>query len=220
MSSSFSFEAEERTTTGSTAARALRRENKVPAILYGGSNDPVLLSMEHNQVLNQLKNDAVYSHVLSIRFSGKEESAILKNLQRHPSKPLILHMDLQRVSKTEKIRVNVPLHFVNEDTSIGVKKGGVAMHNLVDMEIACLPGDLPEFIEVDLALLDIGDNLHLSDLVVPKGVEITGLSHGTESDALVATIQTARVEEAVDEEQAEAEGELDEETPEDAESKE
>lgn len=191
MVGSFVFDAELRNTTGKGAARRMRYAGKVPAILYG-SGEPVGLVLDHNHVLKRLESEAVYSHVLTIRFGGKEERAILKALQRHPARPMVMHMDFQRVNAAEKIRVHVPLHFTHQETSIGVKKGGSVTHHMADVEVACLPDLLPEYIEVDLANVDLGESVHLSDLKVPEGVEILALVHGVEHDATVAAIQSNR----------------------------
>jgi len=192
MAGGFEFDAETRVQGGKGVARRLRRTSRVPAILYGGGSEPLALSLDHNAVVKSLANEAVYSHVLTIRLGGREEKAILKALQRHPSRPIIMHMDFQRVSATEKIRVHVPLRFLNEAVCPGVKKGGLVAHNLVDIEVACLPADLPEFIEVDLAGLDLGQTLHLSDLVIPAGVEIAALVQGAEHDLAVVAVQASR----------------------------
>ncbi|MFO1419246.1 MAG: 50S ribosomal protein L25/general stress protein Ctc [Methylotetracoccus sp.] len=199
MAGGFEFEAEARVQGGKGAARRLRRGSRVPAILYGGGAEPVPLSLDHNTVLKSLENEAVYSHILTIKFGGREEKAILKALQRHPSRPVIMHMDFQRVSATAKIRVHVPLHFLNEATCPGAKKGGLISHNLVDVEVACLPGDLPEFIAVDLATVELGQTVHLSDLVVPPGVEIPALGQGPEHDLAVVAVQAARGAEPTEE---------------------
>jgi len=198
MENRFEFEAEIRTGVGTSASRALRRANKVPAVLYGGDASPVLLALDHNKLAKQLDDEAVYSHVLRVRFNGQDERAILKDLQRHPSKASILHMDLQRVSETEKIRVHVPLHFVGEEASVGVVKGGIVTHNLVNVEISCLPDALPEYLEVDLSGIDIGESIHLSQLLVPEGVEIPALVQGAEQDVTVVAIHS-RQSEALDE---------------------
>jgi large subunit ribosomal protein L25 len=198
MQNRFEFEAEIRTGVGTSASRAVRRANKVPAVLYGGDSSPVLLALDHNKLVKQLDDEAVYSHVLRVKFNGQDERAILKDLQRHPSKAVILHMDLQRVSETEKIRVHVPLHFVGEDASVGVKKGGIVTHNLVNVEISCLPDVLPEYLEVELSALDIGESVHLSQLSVPEGVEIPALAQGAEQDVTVVAIH-AKQSEALDE---------------------
>lgn len=195
MATSFEFVAQARTAFGSTSARALRRDNKVPAVIYGSGSEAQHLVLDHNKMVKGLENEAVYSHVLTIKVDGEEHSAILKDVQRHPSKPVILHMDFQRVSQAEKIRVHVPLHFVGEDVSVGAKKGGIVMHNMVDLEVSCLPADLPEFIEVDLTGVDLGESVHLSEIAVPPGVELVELAHGSEHDIPVATIQASKVSE-------------------------
>lgn len=196
MVGSFIFEAESRVGAGKRDARRLRRAGKVPAVMYGGGAEPIGLVLEHSKVVKGLENEAIYSHVLTVKVDDREEKAILKGLQRHPSKPIILHVDFQRVSGGEKIRVHVPLRFINQDSSVGVKKGGVVTHNLVDVEVACTPDRLPEYIEVDLAGVDIGQSVHLSDLQVAEGVEILALAQGAEHDLSVAAIQPGKVAEA------------------------
>ena len=192
MVGSFELDAEIRAATGKGDARRTRRLGKVPAILYGGGAAPVQLNLAHHRVVKALENDAVYSHILTLRYDGKEEKAVLKALERHPSRPIIMHMDFQRVNEKDKLHVHVPLHFINQETSVGVKKGGVVNHGLVEVEVECLPQDLPEFIEVDMALVGIGESVHLSDLKLPTGVEIVGLAHGGVYDQQVAAIYAAR----------------------------
>ena len=193
MAGSFVFEAQVRSELGRGHSRRLRQVGKVPAVLYGGGADPIGLVFDHNKVLKALENEATFSHILTLRFDGKEETAILKDLQRHPSRPIIMHMDFQRVSESQKIRVHVPIHFLNQETSVGAKKGGVVTHNLVDIEVSCLPMHLPEFIEVDMAKVDLGDSVHLSDIKLPPGVAIVELMHGPDHDQIVAAIQAGRV---------------------------
>lgn len=195
MASSFVFDAESRTNTGKGDARRLRRAGKVPAILYGGEKYPEGLILDHNKVLKNLENEAVYSHILTIKVEGREEQVILKDIQRHPSRPIVMHMDFQRISASEKIRVHVPLHFIHEDSSIGVKRGGVVTHSLVDVEVVCLPNQLPEYLEVDLSQVDVGQSVHLSDLKIPKGIEIVALLQGPEHNSVVAAIQAGRTAE-------------------------
>lgn len=197
MASSFEFSAESRSGAGSGAARALRRAGKVPGVLYGGGKAPVLFSLVQIDVAKKLENEGVYSHILTLNIDGKDESTILKALQRHPSKSTILHMDFQRVSEAEKIRVHVPIHFIGESVSVGVKKGGVVTHNFVDVEVSCLPADIPEFIEVDLSEVDLGQSVHLSEVKVASGVEIYALVHGSEQDLVVASIQSGRIADSV-----------------------
>jgi len=193
MAGSFVFDVEVRAELGRGHARRLRQAGKVPAVLYGGSEAPLGLVFDHNKVLKALENEATYSHILTLRFDGKEETAILKDLQRHPSRPIIMHMDFQRVSESQKIRVHVPLHFVGQEIAVGAKKGGVITHNLVDVEVVCLPSRLPEFLEVDMAKVDLGQTVHLSDIVLPPGVEIVELHQGPEHDLVVAAIQSGRL---------------------------
>jgi large subunit ribosomal protein L25 len=194
MSNGFEFAAESRGRSGTGVARAVRREGKVPAIIYGGGAAPEMLALNHNDLLTKLGYEAVYSHVLDIKVDGKSEKAILKEIQRHPSRLQILHVDFLRVSATEKVRVHVPLHYTNEEISVGVKKGGVVMHNLADIEVSCLPSNLPEYIEVNLKGLDVGETVHLSDVAVPAGVEIVALTHGADHDLPVVSIVASKVD--------------------------
>lgn len=190
MSVTFELKAEPRGDLGKGASRRLRRAGKVPAILYGGGQEPQPLVLSHLDILNQLKNEAVYSHVLTLNLGDRTESVVLRDLQRHPFKPTILHLDFLRVSADRKLRVHVPLHFVNEETSRGVKQqGGVVSRALIDIEIACLPKDLPEFIEVDLSDLGMGEALHLSQVPLPAGVELADkIAPGSDQDAIVVNI--------------------------------
>ena len=175
MSDVFQFDAVARTGAGTSASKAVRREGGVPAIIYGAGKEPQQITLSHNAVVKHLEHEAVYSHILEVVVDGKKEKAVLKGLQRHPSKPRVLHMDFQRVSAKDKLRVHVPLHFVNAENAVGVKKGGVVTHSQVDVEVVCLPKSLPEFIEIDLLALDMGESIHLSEIKLPKGVEIVAL---------------------------------------------
>lgn len=192
MSNVFEFVAESRGQSGTSAARGVRRQGKVPAVIYGGHAEPRMLMLSHNEVVKRLEHEAVYSHVLDVVVDGKKEKAILKGVQRNPARFQILHLDFLRVSMSEAIKVHVPLHFINEATSVGGKKGGIATHSMVDVEVACLPSALPEFIEVDLAKLDIGETLHLSDLVLPAGVEIVVLHQGAEHNLPVVSMMASK----------------------------
>lgn len=189
---SYVLEAEVRNDLGKGASRRLRRTDKVPAVLYGAGKEPTSLSVDHKDLLHKLENEAFFSHILTVKIGGAEENAIIKDLQRHPSKPTVLHMDLQRVSMSEKIRVNIPLHFINEEQSPGVREGGLVTHNMTETEIACLPNDLPEFLEVDLSSLDLDGIIHLTDIKLPSGVEIVELSHGKGHDQPIASIHMPR----------------------------
>ncbi len=192
MSTDFILNAESRSDMGKGASRRLRHAGKVPAILYGAGKEPTPITLTHNEVFHQIENEAFFSHILTIKLDGKDESAIIKDLQRHPSRPVVLHMDLQRVSATEKIRVHVPLHFINEDQSPGVREGGLVTHSLTEVEVACLPKDLPEYIEVDLGELDLNAIYHLSDIAMPTGTELVELAHGEGHDQAVASVHLPR----------------------------
>jgi len=192
MAGSYVFHAEIRESLGRGHSRRLRTEGKIPAVLYGGSEGPVGLVLDHNKVIKALEDEATYSHILTIQIGDKAETAILKDMQRHPSRPLILHMDFQRVSESQKIRVHVPIHFLNQETSVGAKKGGVITHSMVDVEVTCLPARLPEFIAIDMAKVDLGQSIHLTDIKLPPGVEIVELLHGPGHDQVVAAIQPPR----------------------------
>lgn len=191
MSEDFVLNAEARSDLGKGASRRLRRlADLVPGIVYGGTKQPTNISIVHKDLVKHLDNEAFYSHIISLNIGGKAENVILKDLQRHPAKTQILHVDFLRVSKSTKLHTNVPLHFINEATSKGVKlQGGKIVHNLVQLDIACLPADLPEFIEVDLAEVEVGQILHISDLKLPKGVTSVALGQGADHDLAVVTIQ-------------------------------
>ena len=204
MSESFVIEAEPRTDLGKGASRRLRQEGKVPGVIYGTGQEPASISLQHNELMHQLENEAFFSHILTVKYGKNEDQAILKDLQRHPSKPVILHVDLQRVSAKEKIRVHVPLHFLNEESSPGVKAGGLVSHHITEVEVSCLPADLPEFIEVDLGALELEGNVHLSDISMPSGTELVELSHGEGHDQSVITIHLPRGAHEEEEEEAEA----------------
>ncbi len=171
--SSILLEAETRLDKGKGASRRLRRfDNKIPAILYGGDKPSQMLHLVHNKVMKALDAESIYSSVFEMSIDGKAERVILKALQRHPYKPLILHMDLQRVSAKDVLVRMVPLHFINEEESLGVKEGGMVNHTMVQVEVRCQAQYLPEYIEVDLAPLVIDEVIHLSNLKLPKGVHL------------------------------------------------
>ncbi len=208
MSEAYVLNAEVREDAGKGASRRLRRlESKVPGIVYGGDKAPLNISIPHKDLIKQLENEAFYSHIVTLNISGNNENVILKDLQRHPAKPLIMHADFLRVSKTHKLHTKVPLHFINDDIAIGVKKqGGLVSHTMTELDITCLPADLPEYIEVDLADVELGQTLHISDIKLPKGVESVALSHGEDHDLPIANIHKAKGQ-ATDEETSEEESE-------------
>ena len=182
---------------GKGASRRLRKNGKVPAIIYGGGEDPVSVTFDHDKLAHSLEQEAFYSHILTVDVAGKSQRAILRDLQRHPYKPTVLHMDLMRVREDTAINVHVPLHFKNEDSCPGVKlEGGVISHNIVEVEVSCLPKDLPEFIEVDAAELKLNDSLHLSDIKVADGVTIVEFAHGEGHDHVVVSVHAKRQAEA------------------------
>ena len=211
MSEDFDLIAEIREGQGKGASRRLRRDGKVPAIIYGAGRPPRQLAFDHNRVLQQLENESFYSSILSIKVGEKSQAAIVKDIQRHPAKRIIMHMDFQRIVEGEKIKMNVPIHYLNAEESIGVKQEGGSVSQLVnDVEVSCLPKDLPEYFEVDIAELKLNEMLHLSDIKVPEGVEIPELAQGPEHDHAIVSIQLIKVVEEVDEAEGEevAEGEV------------
>ncbi|MGL5742743.1 MAG: 50S ribosomal protein L25/general stress protein Ctc [Legionella sp.] len=168
------LEAETRTDMGKGASRRLRRlENKVPAVIYGGDKKPMSIHFLHNKVVKALEKESIYSSVFDIKIDGKVEHVILKALQRHPYKPVVMHMDLQRVYKTDILVKLVPVHFINEEKAPGIKAGGIINHSMTQVEVRCQAKDLPEFIAVDMAKVELDDVVHLSHLKLPKGVQLT-----------------------------------------------
>ena len=213
MAVEFQLNAEMRADMGKGASRRLRRAGKVPGILYGGKKEPAALTFPHKDVAKSLEHEAFYSHILTVSVDGKAEKAVLKDLQRHPFKPVIMHLDLQRVTETDKIRVHVPLHFIGEDVAPGVKlRGGIVNHLMKHVDVTCLAKDLPEYIEVDVSSLEAGESVHLSDLKLPAGVEIHGVVAGSEHDLPVVSIVLPRA--ALEVEEAAAAPEEAEATPE------
>ena len=190
MSTDFILQAKGREDTGKGASRRLRRlAGEVPAIVYGGKKDPTKIALTHKDVAKALENEAFFSSIISLDIEGASEDVIIKDIQRHPAKKIVLHIDFFRVSKTTVLQTKVPLHFINEDTCPGVKLGGgIVAHTMTDIEIQCLPKNLPEFIEVDMAEVDLGDIVHISDIVLPEGVESVALNLGADHDLSVATI--------------------------------
>ena len=188
----FNLDASVRTDLGKGASRRLRREDKLPGIIYGGEEAPVSITLDHNKVNNSADFEAFYSHVLELNLDGKVVEVLVKDMQRHPYKPKIMHIDFQRVIAGEDVHTNVPLHFVNEEKSAAVKAGGIAEHHVTEIEVTCLPKNLPEFIEVDMAAVEMGQTLHLSDLTLPAGVTSVELAKNDEAhDLAVVTVKPA-----------------------------
>jgi len=193
MKTSFELVAEFRGNQGKGASRRLRREGKVPAILYGGHSDARALSLSHQKLIIMLENERFYSTILNLKVGEQTQAAILKDVQRHPYKNAIVHVDFQRVEDNEKIRISIPLHFVGAAVSPGVKtQGGLVSHMRTEVDVSCLPKDLPEFIEVDLSKLGLNESIHLSQLKVPEGVELLALA---KEDSAVVAIHSPRAEE-------------------------
>jgi large subunit ribosomal protein L25 len=234
MSKDFNIPAEMRTDVGKGASRRLRRAGRVPAVVYGGDREPATITVDHDSVLHLAEQEAFFSSVLTLNVGKKTQQVILRDLQRHPFKPLLTHIDFQRVSANQEIRLNVPLHFINEGKSPAGKKAGVVIsHQTTEVEISALPGNIPEYIEVDLSALEPGDSVMLSQVQLPEGVSIPALalegdhdhpivtaifiraSQGTgelaaEADAAVgqaAEVETVAEAEAADEEAEDGEGE-------------
>ena len=195
MSEDFIVHAETRSVQGTGASRRLRRTGKVPAILYGGDAEPVQLSVDHNEMVRHLEHEAFFSHILSIEVDGKTENAVLKDLQRHPSKAQILHADFMRVVAGQSMRMTVPLHFVGEDKSPGIKNNGGVLDRLRnELEIECLPRNLPEYIEVDVSGLDVNESIHLEELTLPEGVTSVAQAHGENWTVVAVHVPRAAVE--------------------------
>lgn len=200
MSEDFIVHAETRSTQGTGASRRLRRTGKVPAILYGGESGPVQLSVDHNEMLRHLEHEAFYSHILSIDIDGKAENAVLKDLQRHPAKAQILHADFMRVVAGQAMRMTVPLHFVGEEASPGIKNNGGVLDRLRnELEIECLPRNLPEYIEVDVSALDVNDSIHLEELTLPEGVTSVAQMHDENWTVVAVHVPRVAVESDDDE---------------------
>ena len=200
--------AKERKSKGTGASRRLRHEGTTPGILYGGVKDSISLEIDTKELFMQFRHEAFHASILTINLEGKKESVILRDFQMHPVRNNIQHIDFQRINENEKINVKVPFHFVNEDTAPGVKiEGGLVSHIMTEIDISCLPKDLPQYIEVDLGELAMGESIHLSEITVPEGVELTSLTD--ENDPAITSISKPKVvveEEIVTEASEEGEG--------------
>ena len=205
MQVDFTINAETRTDVGKGASRRLRKSDKVPGVIYGAGKDPVSVVLEHSDLMHHLEHEAFYSHILNVNVDGKSEKAVLRDLQRHPSKPRLLHIDFQRVGENDVIHMHVPVHFVGEENSPGVKAGGLVSHLMTSVDVACTAKDLPEFLSVDISAMNTGESLHLSDIVLPKGVQLPALAQGPDHDLPVVSIHAPKGGAAADEEAGEAE---------------
>ncbi len=187
--------AETRTDLGKGASRRLRHQEKIPAIVYG-SGDPLSLTIDLREIRPHVDNEVFYASIVSLKVDGKKtaEKVIVRDIQHHPFKIDIMHIDFQRLDAKKKMNVQVQLHFTGEDVSPGVKAGGQVNHVVNEVEVACLPKDIPEFIEVDISALELGESIHMTELKVPKGVELTALSHGDENhDTSIVAIHAPKV---------------------------
>ncbi len=200
MTDIFTLDTEVRTDLGKGASRRLRHANKVPAILYGEGQEPVSLTLAHNKVWRAQQEEAFYSQVLTLNVNGEPVQCLIKDMQRHPFKQLVMHLDFLRIDATHAVHTNVPVHFINED--VIAKTGAVINHQVTEIAISCLPGDLPQFIEVDLAGLELGQTLHLSDVVLPKGVTSDELAKGSDHDQAVVTANAPKASSDDSEEEA------------------
>ncbi len=210
MSGQFELNAEVRQDVGKGASRRLRRlADHIPAIIYGAGKDAQPLTLIRKDLEKALENEAFYTQVINIKVGGSAEKAILKDLQRHPSRDRVMHADFLRIDENVAIKVHVPLHFINEETCVGVKmEGGVIQHQVTDVEVECLPGNIPAYLEVDMLKIAIGDIVHLSDIVLPEGVVSVELALGEDHDLAVASVIAPRgaAEEEADEAAADAGG--------------
>ena len=208
MSEEFNLIAEMRDDQGKGASRRLRRQGKVPAIIYGAGREPRSLMFDHNKVLQQLEDPSFYSSILNIKVGEKSRAAIVKDIQRHPAKQRILHIDLQRIVEDEKIKMQIPIHYLGEEEAVGVKLGGGTVSKLMtELEISCLPKDLPEFLEVDISELELDQMLNVSDIKLPEGTEFSDLI--IEQNPAIVSIHEIKeiIEEEVEDEDTEGDTE-------------
>ena len=199
----FTLDAEIRTDLGKGASRRLRHAGKVPAVLYGADKEAVSLTLDHNKLFQAQGFEAFYSHVLTLNIGKEKVEVLVKDMQRHAFRPIVMHLDFLRVDANKALHTHIPLHFINEDKADSIKlNGGHAEHHMVDVEVSCLPADLPEFIEVDLENVELGQTVHLSDLVLSKGVSLLELNKGESHDLAVVTVKLAKGPKAEDEDEA------------------
>lgn len=190
----FEIEAQAREGRGRSESRKMRRNGRVPAIVYGGGEEPAAVMLDYNSLYHQMELESFYTSILNIRVGQKTQPVVVKDVQRHPSKSVVMHLDFQRVVEDEELTLNVPIHFVGEAVAIGVKEqGGVIEHIVTDVEISCLPAHLPEYLEIDVSKLELNQIFHLSDISWPEGVTSTQLAHG--QDSPVVAIHPPRREE-------------------------
>jgi len=220
MATDFKLSAQMRTDVGKGASRRLRRQaNLIPAIIYGAGKSPTMITIDHDSMLHALENEAFFSHILEIKLGEQIEQVILKDLQRHPYKPKILHADFQRIKADEKLTLSVPLHFIGEHIAPGVKEqGGKVSHYINELEIRCLPAKLPEFIEVDISRMQLNDIIHMRDLTVPADIEVVALIHDPDNNSAIVGVHAAKVKAEPEAEEEAVETEITTEKKEEAEN--
>lgn len=203
----FELAAEARDASGRAGSRRLRSAGKVPAVVYGAGQPPSTVTLDHNALVHQMEHEAFYTSILTLKVGSSSEPVVIKEVQRHPSRQQIMHMDLLRVRADEAITLHVPVHFVNEETAVGVKsQGGVVEHLMSDVEVSCLPKDLPEYIEVDVQQVELDQIVHMSDLKLPHGVTLVALEHGSDNAVFaIHAPRRAEPEPTADEAEASAE---------------
>ena len=190
----FELSVEPRAAIGRTGSRRLRKAGKVPAVVYGGGEAPESMVLDHNALNRQMGREAFFTSILTLKIGGKSQQVVVKDVQRHPVKPLIMHLDFQRIREDEEITLSVPIHFLNEANAKGVKEqGGVVDHLMSEVEVECLPRDLPEYLEIDVTALELNQIYHLSDIKLPEGVSLVALKHGR--DEPVVAVNPPRQEE-------------------------
>lgn len=208
MKAAFELAGEPRAQLGRTDARRLRKAGKVPAVMYGGGEAPESLVLDHNSLRHQMEREAFYTSILTLKLGSKSQQVVVKAVERHPARPIIMHMDFQRIREDVEITLNVPIHFLNEESAKGVKdQGGVVNHLLTDVEVRCLPRYLPEYLEIDVTPLELNQMFHLSDIKLPEGVTLVALAHG-DDQALVAVNPPREEEIEIPVEAAPAPGEV------------
>ncbi|WNC70994.1 50S ribosomal protein L25/general stress protein Ctc [Thalassotalea psychrophila] len=200
----YTLDAEVRTDLGKGASRRLRHANLVPAIVYGTGQEPVSITLAHNKLWRAQQEEGFYSHILTLNIGKKKVKVVIKDMQRHPYKEQVMHLDFLRVDAKTELHTSVPIHFINEEEV--TKAGNIVVHNLNEIEVACLPKNLPEFIEVDVANLEVGHPLHLSDIALPKGVTSVELSKGEDHDSAVVSASVPKAAKSSDDEEEAAEG--------------
>ncbi len=204
MSQQFEINAESRHELGKGVARRMRKNDVIPAVVYGAKQEPQSLTLSHKEIFYTLENEAAYSQVIDLKVDGKTEKVVIKDIQRHPYKPKITHVDFLRVSAKDAIIMHVPLHFTGEDIAAGIKSGGVITKMMTEVEVRCLPANLPEFIELDVTELALDQTFHLSDLTLPKGVELTAQVDEEHNDSIISISKPKSVAEPEQEADADA----------------